>query len=89
MKKMILLWTAIAISATAAAAQDAPKNALEKPARHEFVMTSFKTESGVVLPRAVVVYGTYGKLNAAKDNVVLLPLRFVKMTGGKWVVIEK
>jgi homoserine acetyltransferase len=51
-----------------AAPTDAPKGE-----RHEFVITSFRTESSVTLPQARVVYGTYGKLNAARDNVVLLP----------------
>jgi homoserine O-acetyltransferase len=36
--------------------------------RHEFVISNFRTESGVTLPQAHVVYGTYGHLNAAKDN---------------------
>src|SRR5690348_2919226 len=44
--------------------------------QHQFHIRNFKTESGVTLPEAVVVYGTYGKLNAAKDNVVLLPSYF-------------
>jgi homoserine O-acetyltransferase len=40
---------------------------------HEFVIDNFRTESGVTLPNARVVYGTYGRLNTARDNVVLLP----------------
>src|SRR5882724_7872364 len=86
MKKLILLlllvgWTGIA------AAQEAAKSALEKPVRHEFAMENFKTESGVTLPRAVVVYGTYGKLNAAKDNVVLLPSHYMADHHGyEWLI---
>jgi ABC-type antimicrobial peptide transport system permease subunit len=38
---------------------------------------TFKTESGVTLPRARVIYGTYGHLNAAKDNAVLLPSHYM------------
>src|SRR5579871_6443111 len=45
--------------------------------KHEFVLKNFKTESGVVLPEAHVVYGTYGTLNAAHDNVVLLPSHYM------------
>ena len=30
------------------------------PERHEFIVHDFKTESGVTLPEARVVYGTYG-----------------------------
>ena len=57
-------------------AQEVPKEALT-PKRHEFVITNFKTESGVTLPQAHVVYGPYGKLNDAHDNVVLLPSYFM------------
>ncbi len=50
---------------------------LGKPAVHEFVIANFKTESGVTLPQVKVVYGTYGHLNAARDNVVLLPSHYM------------
>jgi len=52
-------------------------NRIEKPVAHEFVINNFKTESGVVLPQAKISYGTYGHLNAAKDNVVLLPSHYM------------
>ena len=55
----------------------AEKPRIEPPQVHEFVIANFKTESGVVLPQAKIVYGTYGKLNAAKDNVVLLPSHYM------------
>src|ERR1700676_2613303 len=74
MRRLILV---LLFAAGAVSAQEVAKNALEKPERHEFVIENFKTESGVTLPRAVVVYGTYGKLNAAKDNVVLLPSHYM------------
>ena len=45
--------------------------------QHEFTIPSFKTESGAVLPQARVVYGTYGHLNAARDNVILLPSHYM------------
>lgn len=51
-------------------AQPAPSPASEQ---HEFRLRNFKTEIGVTLPEALVVYGTYGHLNAAKDIAVLLP----------------
>ncbi len=44
---------------------------------HQFVIRNFKTESGVVLPSALIVYGTWGHLNAAKDNAVLLPSHYL------------
>src|ERR1700676_627238 len=74
MRRLILV---LLFAAGAVSAQEVAKNALEKPERHEFVIENFKTESGVTLPRAVVVYGTYGKLNAAKDNAVLLPSHYM------------
>jgi homoserine O-acetyltransferase len=55
----------------------AAKPRIEPPQVHEFVIANFKTESGVTLPQARVVYGTYGRLNAAKDNVVLLPSHYM------------
>jgi hypothetical protein len=50
----------------------APAPAPHAAEHHEFVIDNFKTESGVTLPKARVVYGTYGKLNAARDNVILV-----------------
>lgn len=53
----------------------------------EFVIENFPTESGVVLPRAVVVYGTYGHLNAAHDNAVLLPSHYMATHRGyEWLI---
>ncbi len=61
----------------------------EDPVRHEFAIENFKTESGTVLPKAVVVYGTYGKLNAARDNVVLLPSHYMaKFRGYEWIIAD-
>ena len=60
---------------------------LETPVRHEFVIKNFKTVSGAVLPEARVVYGTYGHLNAAHDNVILLPSHYMaKLTGYEWLM---
>ncbi len=55
--------------------------------RHEFVISNFKTESGVTLPQARIVYGTYGHLNAAKDNAVLLPSHYMaNLRGYEWLI---
>jgi hypothetical protein len=76
----------------AAATKDAEKqetagSKAEQGERHEFVITNFKTESGVTLPQARVVYGTYGKLNAARDNVVLLPSHYMAdFHGYEWLI---
>jgi homoserine O-acetyltransferase/O-succinyltransferase len=54
-----------------------------------FTIETFRLESGVVLPRAVVIYGTYGTLNAAKDNAVLLPSHYMAQSDGyDWLVGE-
>lgn len=68
-------------------AQDAPKSAAEKAEPHEFVISNFKTESGVTLPQARVVYGTYGHLNVARDNAVLLPSHYMANHHGyEWLI---
>jgi homoserine O-acetyltransferase len=55
--------------------------------QHEYVLHNFKTESGVVLPDARLVYGTYGILNAAHDNVVLLPSHYMaNLHGYEWLI---
>src|ERR1700677_1882958 len=55
--------------------------------QHEFIVPNFHTESGVVLPQAKLVYGTYGHLNAAKDNVVLLPSHYMaNLHGYEWII---
>jgi homoserine O-acetyltransferase len=54
---------------------------------HELVIKQFKTESGVVLPEARLVYGTYGHLNAAHDNVILLPSHYMaNHRGYEWLI---
>jgi len=83
MKKLILL---LFISQTLYA-QDATKQKAETSEVHEFVIANFHTESGVTLPQARVVYGTYGHLNAAKDNVVLLPSHYMADCHGyEWLI---
>jgi homoserine O-acetyltransferase/O-succinyltransferase len=77
------------LAALAAAAALVPLSA-QRPDRaehHEFAIANFKTESGVTLPKAVVVYGTYGHLNAAHDNVVLLPSHYMANHHGyEWLI---
>src|SRR6202161_3108622 len=61
--------------------------AQEKPERHEFVISDFRTEGGATLPQARVVYGTYGHLNAAKDNAILLPSHYMaRLNGYEWLI---
>ncbi len=76
--------------AIACSAQDASVTpAADKPelTEHSFVLHNFRTESGVVLPEAKIFYGTYGHLNAAGDNAVLLPSHYMAdMHGYEWLV---
>lgn len=58
-----------------------------EPVQHTFVIKNFRTESGVILPEARIVYGTYGHLNAAKDNAILLPSHYMaEMHGYEWLI---
>ena len=59
---------------------------LGKPAVHEFVIANFKTESGVTLPEARVVYGTYGQLNAAKTTWCYCPHTTWRTMGYEWLI---
>src|SRR5437762_13549907 len=68
-------------------AQTAAAPKVEKGEQHEFVIANFKTESGVTLPQARIVYGTYGHLTAARDNVVLLPSHYMANHHGyDWLI---
>src|SRR5262249_40841962 len=55
--------------------------------QHDCTSATLHTASGVTLPQARFVYGTYGRLNAAKDNVVLLPSHYMaSFHGYEWLV---
>ena len=57
---------------------------------HEFVIKDFHTERGVVLPEARLVYTTLGKLNAARDNAVLLPSHYMaNVNGYNWLIGQR
>ena len=77
MRALVLLLLCRALLAQAPAAGE----------RHEFVIPDFHTESGVALPIAHIVYGTYGHLNAHKDNAVLLPSHYMaNFHGYEWLI---
>jgi homoserine O-acetyltransferase len=60
---------------------------VDRAEHHQFSIENFHTESGVTLPQAVIVYGTYGHLNAARDNVVLLPSHYMANHHGyEWLI---
>jgi homoserine O-acetyltransferase len=55
--------------------------------QHEYIIHNFHTESGVTLPDAKIVYGTYGHLNAAGDNAILLPSHYMaNWHGYTWLI---
>ena len=80
---IIVVLTASCLSMLAAA----------RPARaadgdlQSYTLQNFRLESGAVLPQATIVYGTYGTLNAAHDNVVLTPSHFMAKWNGYGFVI--
>ena len=79
-------WMVVLMIAAARIHAEAPTDTPE-PTQHEFIVKSFKTESGTVLPEAHLVYGTYGELNAAHDNAILLPSHYMaEMHGYGWLI---
>jgi homoserine O-acetyltransferase len=82
---MRLRFVLLLVMATGVSAQPA-KHPLT-PEKHEYVLHEFKTESGTVLPEVRLVYGTYGRLNAAGDNAVLLPSHYMaNLRGYEWLM---
>lgn len=89
MKKLLLaliLQVIWGVLPCVAVAQDSAEKKLLSE-KHEFVIANFHTESGATLPQARVVYGTYGHLNAAKDNAVLVPSHYMAdYHGYEWLI---
>lgn len=55
--------------------------------RKEFVIDNFRIETGATLPQARIVYGTYGHLNPARDNAILLPSHYMATYRGyEWLI---
>jgi homoserine O-acetyltransferase len=74
------------VLAPTARAQD-PAARVDRAEHHEFVIENFRTESGATLPRARIVYGTYGHLGPARDNAVLLPSHYMATHHGyEWLI---
>ena len=86
MKKLLLLLACFGVSVFPLFAQKSGESPF-KPERHVFLIRNFHTESGIVLPEARVVYGTYGHMNAAHDNVILLPSHYMAdLHGYEWLM---
>jgi homoserine O-acetyltransferase len=82
---LLLLLSTLLTAQTSTARQPAAE--ADSADQHEFAITNFHTESGVTLPRVHVVYGTYGHLNAARDNAVLLPSHYMaNFHGYEWLI---
>jgi homoserine O-acetyltransferase len=87
MKKLILLLFICAVLYGPRLRAQAGEESAFQPERRVFVIRNFHTESGVTLPEARVVYGTYGHLNAAHDNVILLPSHYMaNLHGYEWLM---
>src|ERR1700729_3349622 len=75
------------ILALVAGGQIFAQTARPEAEQQKFVVSAFHTESATTLPQARLVYGTYGHLNAAKDNVVLLPSHYMaNLHGYEWIM---
>ncbi|HTS79041.1 MAG TPA: alpha/beta fold hydrolase [Myxococcaceae bacterium] len=84
---LLSLGLAVCVLASDGRADTPPKK--PGPTPGSFTIESFPLEAGVTLPRAIVVYGTYGTLNAAKDNAVLLPSHYMAQSDGyDWLIGE-
>ena len=76
-----------ALGASLVALSPAHSQRVDRAEHHAYVTTDFRTESGVVLPKVTIVYGTYGHLNAARDNAVLLPSHYMATHHGyEWLI---
>jgi homoserine O-acetyltransferase len=84
-----MMWMGVVLGCVGGVVRAQAKVESKEPVQHEFVIKNFKTESGVVLPEAKIVYGTYGKVDAAGDNAVLLPSHYMaEMHGYGWLIGE-
>ena len=85
-RSFVLGFLSLTTSVARVASAQVPQR-VDRAEHHEFTIDGFRTESGVVLPKAVVVYGTYGHLNAARDNAVLLPSHYMATHHGyEWLI---
>ncbi len=85
--RSLVALAALALLASAGRAAEPARKAAPTPG--SFTIENFELESGVTLPRAVVVYGSYGTLDAARDNAVLLPSHYMaKSDGYDWLIGE-
>ena len=86
MNRMLITLTFVGLSSTRIVRAQ-PGQAPHAAEHRMFVMDKFTFESGATVPNVKVVYGTYGHLNAARDNVVLLPSHYMANHHGyEWLI---
>ena len=81
MRRLGGLWLGLLILCVAASTGRA------EGAKAMFEIRDFKLESGAVLPRARLMYATWGTLDAAGDNAILLPSHYMADSSGyNWLI---
>jgi homoserine O-acetyltransferase/O-succinyltransferase len=61
--------------------------AVDGAAHHVFTLDQFRFESGPTVPNVTITYGTYGRLNPARDNAILLPSHYLANHHGyDWLI---
>jgi len=87
MRKQFLTAVLILFFPQLLVAQEAAGTKAPASERHQFVIANFHTESGVTLPKAIIVYGIYGHLDAARDNAILVPSHYMAdYHGYEWLI---
>jgi homoserine O-acetyltransferase len=67
--------------------QDSSASHPDRATHHVFIQPRFTFESGPTVPNIRVVYGTYGRLNAKRDNAILLPSHYMADHHGyEWLI---
>jgi len=75
----------IALQAGSLSAQNPDRP--DRAEHHTFTLNRFTFEGGPTVPDVQVVYGTYGHLNAARDNAILLPSHYMATHHGyEWLI---
>ena len=87
MLRVLASFLALILAAAAAAAAMAGPAMAADGDRRAFLIKNFALENGKVLTEAKVMYATYGTLNSARDNVVLLPSHYMADAHGyEWLI---
>jgi homoserine O-acetyltransferase/O-succinyltransferase len=72
-----LAWALLLAGPIPARAQDSASRAPDHALHQVFNLPRFTFEVGATVPNVRVTYGTYGRLNAAHDNAILLPSHYM------------